>query len=216
MGHYPLVLARPAVRRLTERKATVLIFSRHRSLGRYEIQDALTVQRNEKAKRRGRIDLMEDPHVMTIELDSVREVGLLDLAFTDIRRAGFRTSEDFYLDWLHRHKRVDPDRKAFIYGLHLVDDVRFLHTRVHRGYTSNPGLAVRGEPEALSQHDLDQLAKKRAQRDALFDERATRSIKLRAKRIIEHGDPEALISLARELALVKGTAGSLMAGTALA
>lgn len=217
MNFYPLYLSRPAIRRIIDRHAALLIHPRKLGLGRTEIHDSYIRRANVQAKRRGRSDLQEEELALTVEIDSCETQGILDLTFPTIHRAGFAETADFYVDWLRFKKRIDLDAKVYVYSFHPVDDVRYLHQRVHRGYTSDLSKAVWGEPEALSRRDLELLERRRRTQDEEFTRAAKRSIGLRGQQAARAGNVEEWQRLGAELALVlDATRGSALAGTAVA
>lgn len=208
---YPIVLSHRAVRRLVENKASVLIQERERRLGRWDVADAEIRKRNGRLCDRGRPEEQEDEIVLSIELMSHDRCPLLELDFKTIHRAGFRTSEDFYTDWRESRRRVDDDAQVNVYGLRMVAQERFLHSQLHRGYTSDPSLAARGEPEALSEDDLDRVTARWRQPTETGVHRMQRGIALRAKHAALRGDPAGLLMLAAELAALTATVGSAVA-----
>lgn len=207
---YQRTLTHRAVRRLVEGKASVLILDSEWKIGRYDIADAAILRRNRRLRECGRFEEQEDETVLSIELRSHHRCPLLELDFKTIHRAGFRTSEDFYVDWREGRRRVDDDAQVNVYGFVAVAQERFLHTRVHRGYTSDPSLAARGEPEALSTDDLERVTRRWQQPTETATARAQRSIALRAKGAALRGDAAGLTILAAELA------GIVAAGTVFA
>jgi hypothetical protein len=180
-----------------------------------EIHDGDVTKKNAAARRRGRSDLQADPLLLTVQIEETESVDkAADVDFRTIHRAGFRTTEEFQQDWLASCRRTLED-VALIHRFRLVDDVRFLHQRVHRGYTSDPSRAAFGEPEALSAHDLELLERKRVQRDEDFVRSAQRSIGLRARQAAARGDVVAWKALGEELALVSNGNSSATGGIRL-
>lgn len=203
MSQFPLTLRHHDIRRLVEHKAHCLVLSRRLALGAVAINDARVEHRNNQARRQNRPDLQQDSHVMTVEIDDRREMRLMDLTLGIVMAAGFKTQRDFFDEWLQRRRWIDCELQVFVYSFHLVSDARYLHVRVHRGYTSYPSLAARGEPEALSKDELEELsrrARQRQEQDEAFQRQARRSIGLRAKDAAVRGDLKTFGALSAELA----------------
>jgi hypothetical protein len=209
---FPLALSHAHCRRILDRRATALILARRLSKTTVEVHDAKVLRRNAAHRRRGHPDLQDDPLVLTIAVDSVEAVELDELAFQQVLAAGFRTTDEFREDWLAR--RLGDD--VFVHAFRVVDDVRLLHARVHRGYTSDPAHAAFGEPEALSALDLQTLARREARRmeeaaaQAMRAQR--RSIATRLKSAALRGDLAALGQATRDFAVLQ----AVTAGTATA
>lgn len=209
MNRYPLILNHHAIKRLMNHRTSVLIFARKLRLGRYEVHDSRILRRNDQVRKRGRMDLQEDPFALTVSIESQKPVQFENIDFPTLVRAGFKTTEEFHNDWTLRRRRVD-DGTVYVHSFHVVDETRFLHVRVHRGYTSDPTLAVRGEPEALSHSDLTALARRRQKHDEEFVKRARQTIGIRAKQAAAVGDITAFAALQSELVAIGGTAGTLV------
>lgn len=215
MSQFPLTLRHHDIRRLVERKAQCLVLSRRLALGAVAINDARVEHRNNQARRQNRPDLQQDSHVMTVEIDDRREMRLMDLTLGIVMSAGFKTQRDFFDDWLQRRRWIDCELQVFVHSFHLVSDARYLHVRVHRGYASSPSLAVKGEPEALSKDELEELSRRarwRREQNEEFQRQARRSIGLRAKDAAVRGDVRTFGALAGELAALAGT---VSAGSAI-
>lgn len=215
MSQYPLVLSHPQVRRIMDRNATSLILSRRLPLGEIDIHDSLTLQRNQRHRKSGRVDLQEDPLVMTVEIADREPMPLMELTLKMVRGAGHKTTEDFYCDWIERRRKIDVELQVYVYGFQRVSTARFLHVRVHRGYTSNAAQAARGEPEAISSDELEKLSRRQHRVDEDFLRQARRSIGLRAKEAAQRGDLVAYNALSSELALLVGSSETLTLGTAV-
>lgn len=147
-GRWPLVLPHAQIRRMLD-SHHLLISTRDLHADAYEVHDASTVRLNYRRKRDGRSDLQDDPAVFVIEVTHVERRPLLDLDLVTVRRAGFKTLEDFYLDWIAAHRRVVVGSDVRLYTFAIAAEERYLHRRAHRGYTRNPGEAVRDEPQPI-------------------------------------------------------------------
>lgn len=154
---YPLILRHADITRVVNRNASRLILTRNMKLGSYELQDDHVVRRNERYRKDGRWDLMYDPGVVTIEISEITSMTLMDLNLAIVRAAGFKTQREFYDAWVE-HRSINPATQVRVCRFMLIEPVRMLHRNVHRGYTTNPGLAARDEPSALSVSELKRYA----------------------------------------------------------
>jgi hypothetical protein len=191
-------LPRGHIRRILTSHSTVLILTRGLALEVREVHDARTIQHNDRCRRKGRPDLQHDPLVFTIEVRSVAEVLLTELTLVTIRAAGYRTTEEFDQYWVAR-RRVVPE-EVFVHWFQMVEDARFLHARVERGYTSDPARSVAGEPQALSPRDLASVQHQSVEQRAEAMRQRGRSIGLRLKEAARAGNFGAYAGLSDELA----------------
>ena len=219
VNHWPLVLPHSDVRRILERHATALVATSRPKRGGYIVQDALTVRRNERMRRSGRSDQQQDPDVFAVEVTESAPRALSDVDYSMVRACGFKTQRDFFDDWLERRRAIDPHQDVFVVRFRLVDQPRFLHHKIHRGYTTNPGAAARGEPEALSADELNQLASRnrarleRERRDELCRQQA-RSISLRLRHAAKEGRPDEVLALRSELERLAARMSPVQGGVA--
>jgi excisionase family DNA binding protein len=189
---WPLVLPHQQIGRILNRRADRLIVTCHVRLGGYDVQDALTLRRNERRRRAGRISELEDPTVFAIEIIHIDETALADLDLRTVRGAGYETQRDFYDDWLRRRRHIDPGQPVRVCAFAFQARERYLHQRIHRGYTENPAHAAPGEAAALSVGELAGLARDAARRlDRIRREdarrRRVRSLNVRLREaILEH------------------------------
>ena len=183
MSSWPLLLPHATIRRILDRNTSRLILTRHVKPGEYQVQDEGLERRNREHRAKGRDDLQHDPDVVSIVITHVHKITLLDVDLALARAAGFKTQRDFYDDWLIRRRVIVPDLEVMVHAFGLAETPRYLHARVHRGYTSDPLRAARGEPEALDPMDLrryadtarwrdDQLRREQAHRERLQRRRA--------------------------------------------
>lgn len=214
MSQYPLALLHSHTRRILSQHATKLILTRRLPLGEQEIHDALIIRRNERHRRNGRPDLQQDPHVITVRLESRVSQPLLDLELMTVRQAGYPTLEDFYQDWLQRRRRIDTQQQVYVHVFQPIEQARYLHVRIHRGYTSDPAQAAWNEPQALSSVELDDLAAHSRLRD--WDRimaQQGRSIGLRVKQAAKTRDFSAFNELACELERLGRCGTAVFGGT---
>jgi hypothetical protein len=158
MNRYPLVLPHADVRRILERHATRLVVTARAHRGAYTVQDAFTVRRNERLRKAGRLEEQSDPDVCALQITDVEPIALADVDYRTVRQCGFKTQRDFFDDWLARRRHIDPAQDVWSVGFQIIEQPRFLHKRTFAGYTSDPSLAMFGEPEALGAEDLRHLA----------------------------------------------------------
>ena len=166
-GRYPLVLPHVYVRRVLDRRASVLILTRRVSPGIYEIHDAQRVGRNRAHCRNGRPDLQTDPAVLTIEVVAVERYRAGDLPILLLRQAGYKTSDEFRGDWIARRRTFDAGREVLVCAFRITGD-RYLSIRPEHGYTSDPAQAAQGENgpiAALDQETLNRYARSAFERD---------------------------------------------------
>jgi hypothetical protein len=212
MRRFPLVLPHDHVKRIIDRGAQILIMSRKLELGPTEIHDALILRRNERHRRDGRHDRQENPCVLTIDVTATYPSQLLQLPYATIRRAGYKTSEDFYTDWIWRRRRIIIDLPVSICEFQLAEEVRYLHQKIHRGYTTNPALAVDRDAPALSESELvtvADFARRRQERDLAAQH--ARNISIRLRDAARRGDVTEYAKLSNELAMLASAA--VRAGT---
>lgn len=153
----PLVLPHAYVRRLVDKRPTVLIVGRRLLPATHEIHDALTMRKNGQHRRRGRPDLQEDPLIVTIEITSVDPTTLGEIDLTTARTAGYKVTEELHDDWRARRRELDLTLTVHICPFVIVEAF-YLHKLVHRGYTTDPAHAANDEPEALPPEHLERFA----------------------------------------------------------
>lgn len=158
MTGWPLLLPHDTIRRILNHNTRLLIHTRHLKPGEYQVQDEGLEQRNRQHRQEGRDDLQSDPNVVSIVITHVQRTTLLDIDLAMARAAGYRTQRDFYDAWLERRRVIIPGLEVLVHAFRLAETPRYLHERVHRGYTSDPARAARGEPEALDAMDLRRYA----------------------------------------------------------
>lgn len=205
MNHFPLVLPHAQVRRILDRKANRLIVTRQIKQGTYDVQDALAARRLDRYLKGPRMG--EPPpsaSVFAITVTEVWETTLTGLDFATIRAAGFKTQRDFYDEWIEWRRHIDPDELVRVCAFGFTDPGRFLHAKVHRGYTTNPAESARGEPQALSSGELKELAGDAArrfdrQRREEIRRRQARSLAQRLKLATAKGDSREMRALSREI-----------------
>jgi hypothetical protein len=211
METWPLVLPHQQIKRMLDRHADQLILTARVRPGSYQIQDALIQRQNDRRRRAGRHAEQADPTVLRIRIIDVSELRLIDVDLGIVRRAGYKTQRDFYQDWLERRRHIDPDTPVRVCKFTHEAGERYLHQRVHRGYTDEPAQGARGEPAALSAAELAGLARGAArrleqQRAAELAHQRARSIGIRIKEAARRHDSTAYAILAAEFAMVAGTA----------
>jgi hypothetical protein len=192
-----LTLRHSTVRRVLERRPASLILTRKPQLEIYQVHDQLTVVRNQRRRSAGRHDQLEDPLIFTVAIQSVVALGLVELDQLLVRSAGFQTTEDFFLDWLSGHRRIDVRAEVFVCGFTLVEDARFLHERISRGYTPDPARSVRGEPQALGRGDLESLRRSEEHR------REVRSLANRLREAGHRRDVDGLAAVRQDLGVLE-------------
>lgn len=194
-ARYPLVLPHPQIRRMLDSRPPLMILARDLDEDLYEVHDELVIRKNAKNKRRGRSDLQDDPTMFVIEITDVIERPLVDLGGADdpaqdlltVNRAGFKTVEDFYREWLGRRRELVAGLQVKLYAYQIQADALYLHKRPHRGYTRNPAHAVPDEPQVVDREDLDRFAADAHDRYATehADELAKREAKSLANQLRE-------------------------------
>lgn len=156
-ARFPLVLPHRHIRLILDRSATLLVLTRALKLDTYEVHDALTIRQNQRHKRGGRHELQDDPFVFSIEISDIQTTQLFELDLKTVRSTGHRTLEDFYLDWLSRRQQA-LNVDVSLYTFEILADVRYLHERVHRGYTRDPLQAPINDREpTLTADELNDL-----------------------------------------------------------
>jgi hypothetical protein len=143
MQPFAIAMGRREIRRLLERRATVLVLGRELTPDTY---------------------LLGDEDGVTIRVTGVRRCALRDLDFPACRAAGHRTQRDFFDAWYERHGIIDPDRVVTVAVFVLAEDARWLHRRVHRGYTHDPAESA-DYVQALDRADLERYADSARWRD---------------------------------------------------
>lgn len=143
-----------------------------------------------------------------IEVTAAEIRTLREMTFPDVRAEGHKTTLDFMRDWLARHDHHhNPDgddqaiqerfaarhahRAVWVLTIQPAEPRRYLAARpdsIEAPYTTNPLRAIPGEPEAVSDTDLERLVTQAGAREQ------TR----RADKYIE-----ARITLERELAMLE-------------
>ena len=137
-----------------------------------------------------------------------------DLTYQDAKAEGFRTRDDFYAYWTDLYNISEPDLAQPVWAIRFqvdTDPPRLLHKDSSRGYTSDPRLAIRDEPEAIGEADLRRLHS--ARHAAEQQHRQERSIaarlreaQARARRNGVDISPE-LAALERQLAAIRAKLG---------
>jgi len=200
-SRWQIVLPHPSIRRILERKPTTLLLSRRASAGTYEIHDALTVRRNKDHCANGRPDRQSNPLVFEIEISAIETKPLADLDLATIRSAGYKTSDELRQEWHGRP--LKPTLLIHVCSFRIIE-ARYLHKQIDRGYTTDPAQAVQDEPQALSAHELNQLATVAAarraneRRDEITQQRM-RSLAIRLKEAARRGDLKAAAAIRRDL-----------------
>lgn len=210
MSAWPLEIPHADAQRVLK-GASVLIVTRSVKPGAYELQDALIVRRNARYRRDGRHDLQASPDVASIVVKTVDEMRLMDLDLAIVRAAGFKTQRDFYDDWYQRRGWIDGETLVRVCRVRIVEPVRMLHQRVHRGYTTDPTRAARDEPSALSASELRELAgaaHRRYEREhaAEIQRRELVSLMARWRQAAKAGNYAEAIRLSRQLARLRDAA----------
>jgi hypothetical protein len=204
-GRSPLILPSGQVRRMREKHPTLLILTRTLEPAAYEVQDEGTVKENVKRRRRGRPDLQDDPVVFMIEVaPMVRIVRLAELEARMVKGAGFKTLDEFHVEWLERRGHLLPGVELRIYPFEITARPRYLHVQVHRGYTHDPAEAVRDEPAVIDQDQLEvysSSARRRYEHQHAAELRAdrARSLSIRLRDAHKRGDPDELTRIRQEL-----------------
>lgn len=192
MTVWPIVLSHEHIHRILDRRATLLILNDTRFLsllndgrtmrtagrlkpGVYDVQDASAIRSNTRAVRQGHLESRADPFVFTIDIVAITEAPLVDLEFPILYSAGYRTFEEFYVDWLARHRRIRIDQEVNVAVFEIEADARYLAANISRGYTRDPNEAAEGEPEALSPAELADVSRRTA------EDRAARVAAFRAE-----------------------------------
>ncbi len=94
-----------------------------------------------------------------ITIQAVRFEYLGEITFKDARREGFHTRQEFIDYWTALHGHYNHDLRVWVIGFTLgdtSDTPRLLAARPHiieRDYVDQRRLAMRAEPEAISQGD---------------------------------------------------------------
>jgi hypothetical protein len=205
MNNWPLVLPHAHVARILKHNASRLIVTSRIRTGSYDVQDALTVRRNDRKRKAGRFSEQEHPSVFAIKITDICEFALVELDLGIVRAAGFRTQRDFYDDWLERRRWICPDEPVRVCAFVFEAPERYLHRRVHRGYTTNPADGAKGECAALSASELRDLSAgaakrlERERRQETMTQRA-RSLQIRLKDALKRQEVEEARRLSLELA----------------
>jgi hypothetical protein len=182
---YPIALPPAHVRRILERRATLLILSRRLPPALYLVHDQRTTRRNAQRCAAGRPELQDDPLRMSILVVEVRETTVCDLEYSDARAAGYRDCIELLEDWQRRHRRIDLDQPVHAHHFRHAELPRLLAaSTVQADYVIDPAHAAWDVPEAVSateQADITAEARQaerhrsrqpyRALRDRLVDER---------------------------------------------
>lgn len=163
-GRRPLVLPHDQIRRILDRKPTLLILTRDLDPGVYVVHDDQTVKRNLRHQRDRRSDLQSDPAVFMVEVEPPARTMITDLELVTVNHAGFKTLEEFFWNWPPRRWRFHTSLELTVYPFQIPATARFLHQKVHRGYTHDPAEAVPDEPEALDDDVLQDLTVKARER----------------------------------------------------
>lgn len=162
-GRWPIVMPHAHIRRMIDRSATLLVLTRKVTLSRvkpniHEVHDALIIRKNRERSRNERPDLQESSLVLTIEILSVETKKLAELDLLAARAAGFRTTDELREDWVVRHRtEIDLELEVHLATFTAITG-RYLHKKVHRGYTTDPTHAAEGEPQALSAGELEEMS----------------------------------------------------------
>ena len=214
MNSFPLVLPHADIRRILERHASRLVSTARARRGAYTIQDAITVRRNERLRKDGRPEEQQDPDICAIQITEVMPIALVDVDFRTVRACGFKTQRDFYDDWLERRRAIDPRQGVWSVAFHLVEQPRFLHRRTFGGYTTDPSMAMFGEPEALGAEDLKLLAgdariRLERERQEELCRQQVRSISLRLRAATKDRRPDEVLALKLELDRLADRMGGL-------
>lgn len=199
-----LTLPHKDARRLLNRRVQLLVLTRTLKPGTYEIHDQLISERNRAHVKANRQDLTTDSKIVTLEVGRREIRPLWHLGLQAVRQAGFQTQRDFYDHWLDLKGHV-PDVEVNLYPVRYVDPGRYLHEKVHRGYTTNPALGARGEFQALSVTELEELtarskARWESEKANLRVMSQARSIAARIRYAAREGNSEAIKHLQGELA----------------
>lgn len=127
---------------------------------RYEAGKSYAVQPGRGKEAMCRITIMD-----------VRMERLGDLSLKDAKREGFVTTAEFFAYWRGLHGSANPDLMvwvlSFVQGDH-TDELNLLAARPgapHGDYVSQPHLAMREEPEAISRSDAEKYGKLAHARD---------------------------------------------------
>lgn len=203
MSAWPLEIPHADAQRILK-GASTLIVTRSVKPGAYDLQDALIVRRNARYRKDGRHDLQASPDVTSIVVKAVDEMRLMDLDLAIVRSAGWKAQRDFYDDWYQRRGWIDGETLVRVCRVRIVEPVRMLHRRVHRGYTTDPAKAVRDEPSALSASELRELAgaaHRRFEREHARElrDRAMSSLKARRRQAEKAGNYRESIRLTRQI-----------------
>lgn len=224
IARFPIMLPNRHIAQLLDRNATTLIMGRALRLGPatpvtdandrvvgttgpqpqlYEVHNTLVIRRNLRHCRNHAPDLQENPHVLTIEIDAVSPVKLADVGDLAARSAGYHHVDQMLDDWRRRHQRIDLERTVHVHHFRIVE-ARYLHEKVHLGYTHDPSRGAAGEPEALSEQDVEQMATANRQRFELeradhIQRRRAKSLAVRLKHAIATDDDTALAEVQAEI-----------------
>lgn len=163
---------------------------------------ALIVTRELKPEIYALEDCKHGDEIACVRVCGVRRIALGEVDYPTVRSNGYKTQRDFYDAWYQRHDIIRPRRPVTVAVFVLVEDARWLHKRVHRGYTRNPALATSDHAQALDEADLERYAndaalrRERERREELRRARA-RSLGIRIKQALlaaDHAEVDRLIA----------------------
>jgi hypothetical protein len=215
---FPITLPPHHVGRLIDRQASVLILPRQLQLrgdghpNLFEVHNAQQARRNARHDLQGHPEKREDPCVFVVEILEVTAAKLRDLDAETVRAAGYASWRDLHEDWQRRHQGVDVEIEVHVHQFKIVE-ARFLHERVHKGYAVDPSAGARGEPQAIGERELDEMAvanraRFEAGRGDEMRRRKAKNLKRRLDTAVKQMDSGEIAKLSRELAILSAEVAS--------